>query len=167
MKNTDSVKGNEVSEGASSVAGSVDTAEENADAAAEPQIVPEVVVGQGNERESEPYTPGEIVEPKANWPVFLLSALGIAIIVAWATIAPNNAYNTLGATTGVDRQQPGLVLHSHRNNLCGFRARRRAFAGRGNPPRPGPRPARISSVLLVGNALRGRHRCGPHVLRRC
>ncbi|MDK6301267.1 choline BCCT transporter BetT [Corynebacterium sp. UMB9976] len=100
MKNTDSAKGNQVSEGASSTPGAVDTTEKGTGASAEPQIVPEVVVGHGDERESEPYTPGEIVEPKANWPVFLLSALGIAIIVAWATIAPDNAYDTLGSTTG-------------------------------------------------------------------
>ena len=84
MKNTDSAKGNEASEGASSTPGAVDTTEKGTDATAETQIVPEVVVGHGDERESEPYTPGEIVEPKANWPVFLLSALGIAIIVAGA-----------------------------------------------------------------------------------
>ena len=53
MKNTDSAKGNEMSEGASSTPGSVDTTEKGTDATAEPQIVPEVVVGHGDERESE------------------------------------------------------------------------------------------------------------------
>src|SRR5699024_1238801 len=100
MKNPDSAKGSAALEGASSTPGAVDTTEKGTDATAEPQIVPEVVVGHGDDRESEPYTPGEIVEPKASWPVLRRSAMGIAIIVAWATIAPDNAYDTLGSTTG-------------------------------------------------------------------
>ncbi len=68
--------------------------------AATEAIVPEMVVGSEAAPEAKPYTPGKVVAPKANWPVFLLSALGILAVTLWAALAPDNAYNTLGNVTG-------------------------------------------------------------------
>ena len=38
-------------------------------------------------------------KPKANWPVFITSAVGILIVTIWAAVAGENAEQTLGAVT--------------------------------------------------------------------
>ena len=39
-------------------------------------------------------------EPKTNWPVFIISALGILIVTIWAAVAGDSAEQTLGSVTG-------------------------------------------------------------------
>ncbi|RAV32377.1 choline BCCT transporter BetT [Corynebacterium heidelbergense] len=45
------------------------------------------------------YGPEDIPAPKANWPVFIISSVGILAVTLWALFARENAESTLGSVT--------------------------------------------------------------------
>ncbi|OFT89619.1 choline BCCT transporter BetT [Corynebacterium sp. HMSC28B08] len=60
----------------------------------------EVLVGSFNTQEKDAYHGKEITPPRANIPVFAISALIILLVAGWALIAREGAAEQLGAVTG-------------------------------------------------------------------
>lgn len=58
-----------------------------------------VLVGNFDVNDRDAYISGEVTPPKANWPVFIISAIGIVAIALWAVIAPDKANQILGDIT--------------------------------------------------------------------
>lgn len=63
------------------------------------RAVRRVLVGNLDIYGRQNFAPGEVKPPKANWPVFIISALGIVAIAVWAAVAPENADSVLGTIT--------------------------------------------------------------------
>ncbi len=60
----------------------------------------EVVVGSYRAGSSGETTGDDMEVPKANWPVFIVSSIGILIVTIWAAVAGESAEQTLGNVTG-------------------------------------------------------------------
>ncbi|HIW96263.1 MAG TPA: choline BCCT transporter BetT [Candidatus Corynebacterium gallistercoris] len=63
-------------------------------------IKPRVIVGSYNVNEHDSYITGEVTPPRANWPVFIISAVGIVAVALWAWLGKESADETLGNITG-------------------------------------------------------------------
>ena len=61
---------------------------------------PRVIVGSFDVNDRESYSPGEVEAPKTNWPVFIISALGILAVALYAFFGRDQAKDTLGTVTG-------------------------------------------------------------------
>lgn len=61
---------------------------------------PRVIVGSFDVNDRESYSPGEVTDPKTNWPVFIVSALGILAVALYAFFGREQAKDTLGTVTG-------------------------------------------------------------------
>lgn len=61
---------------------------------------PRVIVGSFDVNDRDSYSPGEVTDPKTNWPVFIVSALGILAVALYAFFGREQAKDTLGTVTG-------------------------------------------------------------------
>lgn len=66
----------------------------------EQEIRPEVVIGSYRAGSADSYQPGTVETPKVNWPVFIISALGVLAVVLYAGIGRESAAESLGNVTG-------------------------------------------------------------------
>ena len=59
-----------------------------------------VIVGSYDVNDRGSYSPGEVTAPKPNWPVFVISALGILAVALYAFFGREQAEETLASVTG-------------------------------------------------------------------
>lgn len=63
------------------------------------EITPEVVIGSYRVGGPESYSPGAVTTPRINWPVFLISSIGVLAVVAWAWLDRESAKESLTNVT--------------------------------------------------------------------
>lgn len=63
-------------------------------------ITPRVIVGSYNINDQESLTSHGVTPPRTNWPVFIVSAVGIFAVALWAWLGQDSAETTLGSITG-------------------------------------------------------------------